>query len=171
MSLPDKPHFLHILGGGLCIVGLLWTGTLHAQPSSESGRSPAIEAQVREVSKSLRCAVCQSESVWESNAELAVQMRRIIRERLTRGESPDQIRAYFQSRYGDFILLKPRVTGLNILLWTAPFVLLLVGGMGLYRALTHWKAVSTTPNSPLEDIAERRVHEAVENFYQSHGKV
>lgn len=89
--------------------------------TAETLNEDQLQERVKQVSKTLRCAVCQSESVWESNAELAIQMRDIIRERLIQGESPDQIRAYFVSRYGDFILLKPRAFGLNLLLWEGPF--------------------------------------------------
>ena len=97
-----------------------------------------IDLQVKELAKTLRCAVCQNESIWESNAELAKQMRAIIRERLEKGETPEDIRAYFLSRYGDYILLKPQKKGLNWLIWGGPFLLLLVGGVILYRTLGKW---------------------------------
>jgi cytochrome c-type biogenesis protein CcmH len=113
--------------------------------ATEAPNEELLQARVKEVSKTLRCAVCQSESVWESNAELAIQMRGIIRERLIQGESPDQIRAYFQSRYGDFILLKPRFAfGINWLLWGGPFLLLLIGGAALWRTLRGWVAQTTS---------------------------
>lgn len=108
-----------------------------------------LTAQVREVAKTLRCAVCQSESVWESNAELANQMREIIREKIKMGQSPDQIRTYFVSRYGDFILLSPRKGGLNWLLWIGPFALLIVGGTLLFLRLRKW----TDHTEPMEELA------------------
>ena len=119
---------------------------------SSVGRSVTVEedpyeSQLREIAKTLRCAVCQSESVWESNAGLAKQMRVIIRERLEQGQSPDEIRAYFQSRYGDFILLEPTKSGMNWVLWVGPFVLLAIGGLILYRTVVRWtkKTASTEP--------------------------
>jgi cytochrome c-type biogenesis protein CcmH len=122
-----------------------------------------LQARVKEVAKTLRCAVCQSESVWESNAELAIQMRDIIRERLVQGESPDQIRAYFVSRYGDFILLKPRAFGLNILLWGGPFLLLVIGGTFLFRTLRKWVAETAPASpeelSPIDEKSRRRIEE------------
>jgi len=129
-------------------------------------REEALQAQVKAVAKSLRCAVCQSESVWESNAELALQMRQIILERLLRGESPDQIRAYFQGRYGEFILLKPSMGGLNLLLWVGPFVLLVVGGLLLYRTLRRWAVPSVVmhPQAPLSEEDRKRVEEALKLF-------
>ncbi len=110
----------------------------------------ALDLKVREVAKTLRCAVCQSESVWESNALLARQMRELIRERLKEGQSPGEIRAYFLSRYGDYILLEPRKQGLNWLLWGGPFLLLLFGGAMLYRTLARW--VRETPKVESDEI-------------------
>ncbi len=127
-----------------------------------------LQVRIKEVSKSLRCAVCQSESVWESNVELALQMRQIIRERLLRGESPDQIRAYFQSRYGDFILLKPRIRGLNLLLWIGPGLLLSVGGFLLYLKLRRWTIQASSapapPPPPLSEENRKRIEEELKLF-------
>ena len=142
--------------------------------AADGGGLPQAEAQLQErikaVSKSLRCAVCQSESVWESNAELAIQMRQIIRERLIRGESPDAIRAYFQGRYGDFILLSPRPTGLNLLLWIGPFLFLLIGSLVLYFTLRRWTASPSpsAPNIPPIDTPTReRIESELQNFQES----
>lgn len=78
------------------------------------------EAKVREIAKDLRCAVCQNESVYDSRSDLAVQMRELIRDKLNEGESPESIRKYFVSRYGDYILLEPQRRGLNWLIWAGP---------------------------------------------------
>lgn len=122
-----------------------------------------IDLQMREIAKTLRCAVCQSESVWESNAGLARQMREVIRERLVQGQSPEEIRAYFLSRYGDYILLTPRKSGLNWLLWAGPFLLLAIGGFWLYRTLLRWVARSAATEReellPMNDRLRRRVEE------------
>jgi cytochrome c-type biogenesis protein CcmH len=109
----------------------------------------AMDDQVREIAKTLRCAICQTENIWESQSVLAAQMRQIIRDRLQQGESPDEIKTYFLSRYGDYILMKPRVRGWNWLIWAGPFVLLLIGGLLLYRTLSRWAA--TPPDSPPAD--------------------
>ncbi|MBI3804812.1 MAG: cytochrome c-type biogenesis protein CcmH [Nitrospirae bacterium] len=128
-----------------------------------------LQVRVKEVAKTLRCAVCQSESVWESNAELAIQMRDIIRERLVQGQSPDEIRAYFVSRYGDFILLQPRTfVGMNWLLWGGPFLLLILGGTFLFRTLRKWVAQTAPPPpedlSPLDERSRKRVEQALRSF-------
>jgi cytochrome c-type biogenesis protein CcmH len=87
-----------------------------------------LEARARALSAELRCMVCQNESIDESNADLARDLRLLVRERLKAGESDDQIRAFLVSRYGDFILLKPPLKLETWLLWSAPFLILLVGG-------------------------------------------
>ena len=124
-----------------------------------------IDIRTREIAKTLRCTVCQSESVFESQAPLAQQMRGIIRERVALGQSDEEIRAYFLSRYGDYILMEPRVRGLNWLLWTGPFLLLLFGGFLLYRTLARWTAqTASVPQEvlpPLDDISRQRIEREV----------
>jgi cytochrome c-type biogenesis protein CcmH len=131
-------------------------------------QAPINEDQFREIARSLRCAVCQSESVWESNAELARQMRELIRERLAKGETPEQIKAYFLSRYGDYILMEPRKSGFNWLIWAGPFVVLGVGGIFLYRALRRW--VRETGSQPTEPppVLDERSRERIERELRSH---
>jgi cytochrome c-type biogenesis protein CcmH len=90
----------------------------------------ALEARTTAVASTLRCPVCQGESIQDSPSELAKQMRAVVRDRLRSGETPDQVKAYFVSRYGEWILLEPTMTGLNILLYVLP-VLLVVGGLTL----------------------------------------
>lgn len=121
-----------------------------------------LDAQIREISKTLRCTVCQTESIWESNAELANQMREVIRTRLAQGQTADEIRAYFVSRYGDYILLKPRKRGLNWILWGGPFLLLATGGGLLYRTLRRW--VGQTEGTRHEDLPplDKRARQRIE---------
>lgn len=124
--------FLPVLGGS----------DLFAQndpiPPALSMSEDELQAKTKKISRTLRCAVCQSESVWESNATLAIQMRDIVRERLLAGETSDEIEAYFVSRYGDYIVFKPRFRGVNMLLWLGPFLLLAMGGVVLVRNLSKW---------------------------------
>jgi cytochrome c-type biogenesis protein CcmH len=89
---------------------------------------PAMEARARALQKELRCMVCQGESLDESNAPLAADLRHIIRERIAAGETNDQIKAYLVARYGDFILLNPPLRTDTFLLWFGPILLLLLGG-------------------------------------------
>ena len=139
-------------------------GTLPAELRDET----ALDARTRDVAKTLRCTVCQNESIWDSKADLARQMREVVRERLAQGQSPEEIQAYFQSRYGDYILLEPTKSGMNWLLWTGPFVLLGVGGIILYLVLRRW--VARTPAirmeelQPLDEAHRKRIEEELKSF-------
>jgi cytochrome c-type biogenesis protein CcmH len=103
----------------------------------------ALDARTTAVALTLRCPVCQGESIQDSPSELARQMRAVVRDRLRAGNTPDEVRAYFVSKYGEWILLEPTMKGLNILLYVTP-VLLVVGGLVLVAVLVRrW----TTPES------------------------
>jgi len=85
-----------------------------------------MEMQAREIGRALRCVVCQNQSIEESDAPLASDMRALVRERLKAGDNADEIKSYMRDRYGDFVLLKPPVQPNTYILWAAPFVLLLL---------------------------------------------
>ena len=88
---------------------------------------PVLEERARNLSAELRCMVCQNQSIDDSNAELARDLRVLVRERLTNGDSDEEVIDYVVSRYGEFVLLKPRFSGRTLLLWGAPAALLLIG--------------------------------------------
>jgi len=88
---------------------------------------PELEARARALGRELRCVVCQNQSIDDSNAELAQDFRRIVRERVVAGESDDEILRYMVERYGEFVLLKPPITAGTIVLWGGPFAVLLLG--------------------------------------------
>jgi cytochrome c-type biogenesis protein CcmH len=92
---------------------------------------PALEARARTLSSELRCMVCQNQSIDDSNADLARDLRLLVRERITDGDSDEQVLNYIVSRYGEFVLLKPRVSARTLLLWGAPVLLILAGGASL----------------------------------------
>ena len=93
-----------------------------------------LEARVRAVAAELRCPVCQGESILDSPAELAQQMKSVVRDQLREGRTPDEIKAYFVARYGEWILLRPAMKGLNIALYVFP-VLIVLGGLALVAML------------------------------------
>ena len=105
-----------------------------------------LEARTTAVASTLRCPVCQGESIQDSPAELAKQMRQIVKERLRAGETPEQVQAYFMGRYGEWILLQPRKTGLNLLLYAWPVVLVLGGLAFVAMLVKRW----TTPDANQE---------------------
>ncbi|XUR37964.1 Cytochrome c-type biogenesis protein [Rhizobium leguminosarum bv. trifolii] len=92
---------------------------------------PALEARARTLSAELRCMVCQNQSIDDSNADLAKDLRLLVRERITDGDSDEAVLNYIVSRYGEFVLLKPRVSMKTVLLWGAPVLLVLAGGLSL----------------------------------------
>lgn len=96
-----------------------------AQAQTEGARSPEeIELLAQEVGQSLRCVVCQNQSIEDSNAPLAADMRRIVRERIAAGDSAEEVRAFMVERYGNFVLLKPPLQLDTLLLWFGPLIVL-----------------------------------------------
>jgi cytochrome c-type biogenesis protein CcmH len=114
-----------------------------------------LEARARALSAELRCMVCQNESIDESNADLARDLRLLIRDRLKAGDSDDQIRAFLVSRYGDFILLKPPFKVETWLLWSAPFLILLAGGYVILAARRRQQSLAAA--NPLSESEQARV--------------
>ncbi|MXU66295.1 cytochrome c-type biogenesis protein [Oceanomicrobium pacificus] len=108
--------------------GGVFTGPAAAVEVDEILDDPALEARARDLSKELRCLVCRNESIDESNADLARDLRILVRERLVAGDTDDEVIAYLVDRYGDYVLLKPRIGGGNLILWLAAPALLLAGG-------------------------------------------
>lgn len=96
-------------------------------------KDPAKEAVARALMKEIRCLVCQNQSIEDSNADLARDLRRVVRERIALGDSPANVRSYLVDRYGDWVLLEPPVKASTYLLWGSPFLLLLFVVVGLMR--------------------------------------
>lgn len=114
----------------ICIFVVLFTlvGPSHAVQPSEILDDPVLEQRARDLSAGLRCMVCQNQSIDDSDAELAQNLRVLVREQLVAGASDEEIIDYIVSRYGEFVLLQPRFNLRNALLWMAPVLLLIVGG-------------------------------------------
>jgi cytochrome c-type biogenesis protein CcmH len=108
---------------------LLATPVMAATSPAEMLQDPALESRAREIGKELRCLVCQNQSIDDSDADLARDLRRLVRDRLITGDSNEQILAYVTDRYGDFVLLKPPVKPATWLLWFGPPLVLLAGGV------------------------------------------
>jgi cytochrome c-type biogenesis protein CcmH len=99
-----------------------------AAPLPERLTDPALEARAVELQKQLRCLVCQGQSLDESNAPLAADLRRLIRERIAAGDTNEQVQRYLVARYGDFVLMKPPLKPDTYILWLGPLLVLLAGG-------------------------------------------
>jgi cytochrome c-type biogenesis protein CcmH len=138
------------LGAALALLAALAGPALAVQPD-EVMQDPALEARARVLSAELRCLVCQNQSIDDSDAPLARDIRLLIRERIAKGESNDVVRAYLVSRYGDFILLKPPFKPETWLLWLSPVLIL---GLGLAAALiARRRAPRSTPALTAEEEA------------------
>jgi cytochrome c-type biogenesis protein CcmH len=114
-----------VLAGILLVLSLQ---TAFAAVAPDALPNPAQEARAQALQKQFRCLVCQGESLDESNAPLAADLRRLIREHIAKGETDEQITHYLVARYGDFILMKPPFEEDTYILWLAPFAVLLIGG-------------------------------------------
>lgn len=93
---------------------------------------PAQEARARAIMKELRCLVCQNQSIEESEADMAADLRAVVRERVAAGETDAEIRAYLAERYQDWVFMRPPVNSATLILWAMPFLLLIVGGVVVY---------------------------------------
>ncbi len=120
---------------------------------------PKMEERARVISKDLRCLVCQNQSIDDSNAELARDLRVIVRERLTKGDSNDQVLQYVTDRYGDYVLLRPPFKATTLLLWVGPFVILAFGALGTVVYLRNRRAAGGTrgDTAPLTADERRRL--------------
>jgi cytochrome c-type biogenesis protein CcmH len=144
------PQRVGSLGVGLALLISLAGPAFAVQPD-ELMKDPALETRARALSSELRCLVCQNESIDDSEAPLARDIRVLIRERIGKGESNDAVRAYLVSRYGDFILLKPPFKPETLLLWLSPVLTLALGVAAALYARR--RAPSVTPRLSAEEEA------------------
>jgi len=138
-----------LLGAALAIQG---TAALAVNPD-EVLSDPALEKRARAISGELRCMVCQNESIDESHAPLARDLRLLVRERIRKGDSDAEVREFLVARYGEFILLEPRLSPRTWLLWSIPALALIAGIGGIILALRR-RAPAT---APLTDEEKRRL--------------
>jgi len=130
------------------------TTSLAVEPE-EMLSDPTLEARARALSKNIRCLVCQNQSIDDSNASLARDLRVIVRERLVTGETDEAILDYLVSRYGEFVLLRPRVTAATYALWYGPWVVLAFGVLGAALFLSRRRNAERA--APLDDAEAARV--------------
>jgi cytochrome c-type biogenesis protein CcmH len=136
------------------------TPALAVQPD-EMLKDPALEARARELSRELRCMVCQNQSIDDSEAPLARDLRVLVRERIVKGDSNKQVLDFLVSRYGEFVLLKPRFETQTLLLWVLPPSVLLIGAIALLMAARQ-RRVAPAAVTPLSPAEQKRVAALVE---------
>ena len=133
---------------------LLCAGAVWPKDTAPAPADAALEKRVMHLSEELRCLVCQNQTIADSNAELAVDLRNQVREQMRQGRSDDAIRGYMVQRYGDFILYRPPVKASTALLWFGPLVLVVggIGGLALYVRQRRRLAVDDdTENTGFDD--------------------
>ena len=128
----------------------LFAAPVFAVEPDEVLADPALEARARTLSKTLRCMVCQNQSIDDSNAPLARDLRILVRERLKSGDSDAQVREYLVARYGEFVLLEPRISERTIALWAAPGFVLVLGLLGIALWIRRGAPASLSPLSAEE---------------------
>jgi cytochrome c-type biogenesis protein CcmH len=136
---------------------LFLSGAAIAAEPDELLADPALEARAEKIDAQLRCVVCQSQSIAESNAPLAKDLRILVRERITMGDSDREVVAYVVERYGDYVLLKPPVQGNTIFLWSFPALALAAAGTGAFFFLRGAKRAPVVA-APLDEEDEEAVN-------------
>ena len=142
----------------LLALALLATPALAVQPD-EILADPALEARARGITRELRCVVCQSESIDESNADIARDLRLLVRERITAGDTDDEVLAFVTDRYGEFVLFRPPMTLANAPLWLAGPAILLVGGALSFVFIRRRARAPAPDRAPLTAEEEARLRE------------
>ncbi len=134
----------------------------HAVNPDEMLADPALEHRARVISRDLRCLVCQNQSIDDSDAGLAKDLRVLVRERLKAGDSNEQVIDYVVARYGDFVLLKPPVKGSTLVLWIGPAVVALFGILALILFYRRRRAASPVAAKPLSPEERARLNKLLE---------
>jgi cytochrome c-type biogenesis protein CcmH len=140
---------------GVALLAMLWCGQALAVRPDEMLTDPKLENRARALGKELRCLVCQNESIDDSNADLAHDLRLLVRQRVAAGDTDEQVKQYIVARYGNYVLLKPPFDAETYLLWFGPLVLLLcaAGAATLY----YRRAAREAETAPLTAEERRRL--------------
>lgn len=124
-----------VIHGFVLAATLAFAGATFAIDTEQPLADPAQQARYEAITRELRCLVCQNETIADSNATLARDLRSEVRDMIAAGKTDDQIREFMLARYGDFVLYRPRLTAVNFLLWAAPVLLLLAGIFAAVRVI------------------------------------
>ena len=152
------------LSAGLLATLYLVTGPALAVMPDEVLKDPVLEARARHLSQDLRCLVCQNQSIDDSSAPLARDLRIIVRERLTKGDSDEQVVSFLVARYGNYVLLKPPFQSDTMLLWFGPAVFLLIGASVLVFYFRARKTPDVAANAPLTEDERLQLDKLVKDI-------
>lgn len=137
------------------LLSLAMTGAATAVQPDEMLKDSALESRARDLSRELRCMVCQNQSIDDSEAPLARDLRLLVRERLTKGDSDQQVLSFLVSRYGEFVLLRPPLEWHTLLLWGLPPAALAAGTIGLFIMWRRRRSVATEADLLSRDEEQR----------------
>jgi cytochrome c-type biogenesis protein CcmH len=147
----------HVLSSLVATALIIFASTAYAVQPDEIMANPVQESRARELSRELRCMVCQNQSIDDSDAPLARDLRLLVRERITSGDSNSQVIEFLVARYGDFVLLKPRFAGVTLLLWFLPPLVLSGGGLALWlSSRRHLRLSDRSSPDPLKLSEEEK---------------
>jgi cytochrome c-type biogenesis protein CcmH len=144
-----KAFFLALL------LSLLAAQLSSAKEAAPAADDPALEHRVTEIASELRCLVCQNQTIADSHAPLAVDLRDEIRTQLKAGRTAQEINAYMVARYGDFVLYRPPLKATTLLLWAGPFVLFVIGLVVMFRKIRQRRADSAPLSAEDHEAAAR----------------
>ena len=155
---------------GIALSRAVSAGPAAAVEPGEMLQNPVLETRARTISEGLRCLVCQNESIDDSHAELAQDIRLLVRQRLQAGDTNQQVRDFLVARYGQFILLRPPFEAQTLLLWGTPVIVLVLGGIGIVLAQRRRRSVRD-PAKPLSADERLRLDELLAESagHQGHG--
>jgi len=156
---------MHILLGIFCLALVMPTLADEAPPMAAD---PVLEARLNELAKELRCLVCQNETLADSRADLALDLRREVREKMRQGLSDTEIKTYLTQRYGDFVLYRPPVKSATWLLWFGPFLILLAASAGLVYFLKRKRRVLA--DTPLSSDETARLQSLLQSNHSAENK-
>lgn len=121
----------------MLVVLTMITATAFAIDTGKAFDDPELQARYESLIAEVRCVTCQNQSIKDSNAFIAADLRREIRRLIAEGKTDSEVTEFLVTRYGDFVLYRPRFAGKTLFLWIAPFLLVLVGGFAIYRVVRH----------------------------------
>jgi cytochrome c-type biogenesis protein CcmH len=148
-----------VAAGLLLAAATVPSGPALALQPWERLEDPALEDRARDLSKGLRCVVCQNQSIDDSNAELAQDLRQVVRERLVAGDTDDEVIDYVVARYGDYVLMKPPMSARTLLLWFGPAMVVVGAAVWATMAATRRRGAALAGPPPLSDAERRRLAE------------
>lgn len=156
--MPAPSPFARLLLAAALLAPLAVAVPARAVQPDEMLSDPKLEARARAISSELRCLVCQNQSIDDSDAPLAKDLRILVRERITAGDDDRAVKDWLVARYGEFVLLRPRFEMQTAILWLSPFVVLALGGIAAWRTLRR-RGARAAVEAPLSDAEKARLAE------------